>query len=168
MRIGVIVATLVAASPVQAQVLTFETGGSATLTANARGGFTIAAQGTDAEWLEPDLVFVRHMRTAQPGPDNMVAAPESDVAPVPIIPGRVTIRFLANRRESILSLQNGLDGGFVYRARIWVQGADQPTDVCLIPPGRRMYEYWPYVIQRIELTAFAHTPWSDGDPVPCV
>jgi hypothetical protein len=39
--------------------------------------------------------------------------------------------------------------------------------VCIVLPGKRGYEHWPYPIEKIELSEFTVEPWKEGDPVTC-
>jgi hypothetical protein len=99
-------------------------------------------------------------------PPVMMRATEATMPDV--APGRVEIVFVViGEKDSVLVMLNGYDQGLTYRATIFVKGRSGPTDVCLVMPGRRGYEHWPYAIDRIELTAFQFEDWKPGNPVPC-
>jgi hypothetical protein len=90
--------------------------------------------------------------------------------PPPVAPDRIKIRFIAvgnGGHQSLLVLENGYGRGFVYRARITVHGRSQATDVCLVQPARRGSEYWPYIIERIELSGFRLEPWDESSAAHC-
>lgn len=68
---------------------------------------------------------------------------------------------------SLLVIANGYDRAFVWRAQIRVAGKMQPTDVCLIMPGKSGVEHWPYAIQSISLTQTRLEPWTPADGIRC-
>jgi len=98
----------------------------------------------------------------------MTAHPD-DPPPAPVQAGAVRIRFMPvpGKNETLLSIENGYDRAFVYRALITVRGRAQATDVCLVRPRLRGIEHWPYVIERLEIYEVTLAPWQDGDPVSC-
>lgn len=89
--------------------------------------------------------------------------------PMPAIaPGRIEIVFVViGDKDSVLLILNGYDQGLTYRATITARGRSAPTDVCLVMPGKRGYEHWPYAIDKVELTALTLVDWSPEDGVPC-
>lgn len=98
----------------------------------------------------------------------MTAHPD-DPPPAPVRANAVRIRFMAvpGRNETLLVIENGYDRAFVYRALITVRGRTEATDVCLVRPGLRGIEHWPYAIERIEIYEVTLQPWQDGDRVSC-
>jgi len=70
-------------------------------------------------------------------------------------------------RHTLFVIENGYDRAFVYRATITRDGKASATDVCLVMPQKRGYEDWPYIIEKIELTAMSLQPWTESDGVPC-
>jgi hypothetical protein len=89
-------------------------------------------------------------------------------APVPTA-GEARFRFLpvADTGGSLLIIHNGYAKGLLYQARITSNGKTQPTDVCLVVPGKLGVEYWPYAIGAIEVSAFKLVDWKPEDGVPC-
>ncbi|MDG2533557.1 hypothetical protein P6144_07865 [Sphingomonas sp. HITSZ_GF] len=100
----------------------------------------------------------------QPMPHNS-ALP---AAPVPVA-GQARFRFLPvpETGGSLLIIHNGYAKALSYQARITSKGKAQPTDVCLVVPGKLGVEYWPYAISAIEVSAFKLVDWKAEDGVPC-
>ncbi len=97
----------------------------------------------------------------------MVSHPD-DPPPAPVQSGVVRIRFMSvPGNETLLAIENGYDRAFAYRALITVRGRTEATDVCIVRPGLRGIEHWPYMIDRIEIYDVTLPPWRDGDPVTC-
>jgi hypothetical protein len=86
-------------------------------------------------------------------------------APVPDA-GKLRFRLLRlpGTKHSLLIVHNGYAQALRYRALITTGGKVQPTDVCLVIPGKSGVEHWPYAIDAIEVGAF-----HAGSPrrVPC-
>jgi len=167
MRYWLAAAVMMAAAPASAQV-TLEANQATSIKLTANGGAIVAAP-RPAELGEHDRSFVEEMRDSVANSDNIVmgsAAPGID--PPPVALGQIEIIFVVlDGKETVLVMVNGYDQAVTYRARIWAEGRDAPTDVCLLLPGKRGYEQWPFAIDRIELSAFRTEPWKDGDPIPC-
>jgi hypothetical protein len=93
--------------------------------------------------------------------------------PPPVEPGSIRISFQAvaadgkEQESRLLLLENGYGRGLVYRATITHDGRSEPTDVCVVPPGIRGYEHWPYAIGRIDLRELRLVPLREGDPLTC-
>jgi hypothetical protein len=106
------------------------------------------------------------------GPRSAVIESGMDGIPrlADVKPGQLKISFVSLKPpgHSLLIIENGYADALVYRARITVKGKPTATDVCLVLPGKRGYEHWPYPIEKIELSQLRRQPWQDGDPVPCV
>lgn len=125
-----------------------------------------------ASWTPIDLVAARQLAGTTPpdAPVNYtvpVEAPDS-VRPQ-IIPGDVVrLRmFSIAGQHTMLVIENGQQRALVYRARITAHGRTAPTDVCVVLPGRRSFEHWPYVIERVELSDFRFIPWAPGTAPTC-
>jgi hypothetical protein len=125
-----------------------------------------------ANWTPIDVAAARQLAGATPpdAPVNYtvpVEAPDS-VRPE-IIPGDlVQIRmFSIAGRHSMLVIENGQRRALIYRARITSNGRSAPTDVCVVPPGQRSFEHWPYLIERLELSDFRFIPWAPGREPTC-
>jgi hypothetical protein len=89
-------------------------------------------------------------------------------APVPDA-GQARFRFLPvpETGGSLLVIHNGYAQALVYQAKITSNDKTQPTDVCLVVPGKLGVEYWPYAISAIEVSAFKLVDWKPEDGVPC-
>ena len=85
-----------------------------------------------------------------------------------VTPGQVSVRMVAvGERATVLILENGYDRGMIYHAQMVVAGKNSATDVCIVPGGKRIYEHWPFLIERLDLSGFTLVPWKPGDPIPC-
>ncbi|MGN6819217.1 MAG: hypothetical protein ACTHJR_11175 [Sphingomonas sp.] len=84
--------------------------------------------------------------------------------------GKIVLRFIRTpgKDQSLLSIQNGYDQALVYRAVMHVGKDAQPTDVCLVAPGKLGIEHWPFAIDTLDLSDLRLVAWKAGDPVPCV
>jgi hypothetical protein len=89
-------------------------------------------------------------------------------APVPDA-GKLRFRLLRlpGTKHSLLIVHNGYAQALRYRALITTGGKVQPTDVCLVIPGKSGVEHWPYAIDAIEVGAFQLVNWKPEDGVPC-
>ncbi|MES2443580.1 MAG: hypothetical protein V4574_12185 [Pseudomonadota bacterium] len=157
-------AMIALAAPAQAQValepgqgVTVHIGNDDVAKTGAIGPAALAAH---------DQVFLRQLPGAYASGQELVFSSVQDAPPM--APDALTLRFIViDGKSTMLALENGYDDAIRYRARITVRGKSQPTDVCLVIPGKRGYEHWPYAIERIELGEFTHFAWKDGDPLPC-
>ena len=88
-------------------------------------------------------------------------------APVPAT-GKIRVRFtrVAGNDHSLLVIENGYRGAFVYRATIFTPNA-KPTDVCLVMPGKVGVEHWPYPIAAIEMLQIRLIPWTPENGLTC-
>lgn len=120
-----------------------------------------------------DRDFVEQTRGNVPTGDNVYLGKPAPGITLPAIePNAIIMRFVVvdgpeGKKESVLVIENGYGQGITYRARISVGEKSGATDVCLVMPGKRGYELWPYAIDKIELAAFELVPWQNGDPIPC-
>ena len=85
-------------------------------------------------------------------------------------PGKIVLRFIRTpgKDQSLLSLQNGYGQALVYRAVMHVGKELQPTDVCLVMPGKLGIEHWPFAIDALDLSELRLVAWQTGDPIPCL
>lgn len=98
---------------------------------------------------------------APPGATVLPPVPiyNSPVPPPPIRPEqvRITFRQVPGRSildlHSLLTIQNGYDRSFRFRAVMQSGSKSAPTDVCEVFPGKYGLEHWPYRIERLELSA---------------
>jgi hypothetical protein len=95
-------------------------------------------------------------------PNGRAGAP-----PLPINAVRFTFAQVPGSDDVVLTVENGYQRALTYRAIATVGGRRAPTDVCLVPPSRVMFEHWPYQIDSIELLELEIHDWSPGDPTPC-
>jgi len=137
------------------------------------GGRAGPAERHSAEWTAFDVYAARQLG-GMPIPDAPV--PEGTAImtgpggprPAPIPPGQVRIRLMSVAgRHTLLVVENGLQRAIAYRARMTREGDTRPTDVCLVMPGFPSYEYWPHLIERIELSDFRYVPWQPGHRPTC-
>lgn len=88
-----------------------------------------------------------------------------------LAPGRIrlTLRDVAGKtpHDAMLSVENGYDRGFRYRAVMRRGTRSAATDVCLVLPGRHGFEHWPFPLDAIDLSALRLVPWKEGDPLTC-
>lgn len=79
-----------------------------------------------------------------------------------VMPGMLRVRLtpVAGKKPgSLLVFANGYDRALAYRAQIKVRGKEQPTDVCIVMPGKTGIEYWPYEVELIRLGDLRLEPW---------
>ena len=172
---GLLLGALLIATPVTAQegrpTVSLQPGDAATVRLGP-GGDEGAVERNAARWTPHDLAVARHL-VGQPIPDAPVetAAPipgENMPPPTPIAPNQIRLSFHAIAdRHTLLVIENGYDRAIVYRARMRREGREQATDVCLVMPGRRGYEHWPHMMERLDLSGFSVAEWQEGSPVPC-
>jgi hypothetical protein len=165
MRFWMMAAAMLAAIPAQAQEVTLEPAQGVTLHVGTDGAVQADATG-HAEVLPFDGAFLKQVEAAYASGQELFTSTAQDAPP--IAREALTLRFIVlDGKATMLALENGYDEGLVYRATIEVKGRSQPTDVCLVLPGKRGYEHWPYAITKITLHHFSRVHWSDGDPLPC-
>jgi hypothetical protein len=64
--------------------------------------------------------------------------------------------------HSLLTLLNGYDSAFRYRAVMHGNGRTVQTDVCEIMPGKGGNEHWPYPIEQLDLSDLRLEAWQEG------
>jgi hypothetical protein len=108
---------------------------------------------------------------AATGPNGLPLNAAEAGLPHPTAPAPDQVRILfsqiAGGTQTVLILENGYNQGLVYRARITSHGTTEPTDVCLVMPGRRGYEHWPYAIDAIVLDSFRLEFWDSTRGIHC-
>lgn len=157
-------AAMVAAAPAHAQIA-LEPGQAITLSLSNDADVRVTAMARTTA-MPFDRAFLAKVDDAYKSQDNVWTARMND-APA-IAPDALELRFVVvDGKTTILVLSNGYLDGVTYRAAIYTHGKSSPTDVCLMMPHVRGYEYWPFAIDRIELSAFHRAPWKQGDPIPC-
>ena len=124
-----------------------------------------------AEWTPEDVAAGRHL-AGLPIPDAPVPygepLPNSGGTARPVEPGTIRLRFHAvSGRAALLAIDNGYDRALVYRARMTQDGKTRATDVCIVMPRNRGYEYWPHAIERLDLSDFRLVLWRDGQTITC-
>ncbi|MCW3846721.1 hypothetical protein OF829_05680 [Sphingomonas sp. LB-2] len=176
MRGLIFFAALAMAVPASAQV-TLTPGQGVTVAVSA-GGKVSAERVHPAALAPDDLEAVGMLRDSYPAIQKSQSDPKgvlpaipmrnSRVPAGPIKPDRIEIVFeVIDGKDSVLAIRNGYGQGLTYRAQITARGRTAPTDVCLVMPGKRGYEHWPYAIDRIELTELTLADWTPDQGIPC-
>ncbi len=104
------------------------------------------------------------------GEDAALVSREADIGlPDPVPPNeiRVAFRQIGESDHRLLVISNGYDRALAYRAYVHVDGKDQYTDVCTVPPGVHGFEHWPYASDRITLVDLRLEPWQEGQQPRC-
>lgn len=171
---GIMAAALMLA-PVAAtaQSVTIKRGESVTLTVDDAGTKVI-----DRAEAVPTNFEIANSAEAQRGDYDQAIGPNFQamgsngsgaLAPKPE-PGKIVLRFIRTpgKDQSLLIIQNGYDQALVYRAVMHVGKNNEPTDVCLVIPGKLGVEHWPFAIDALDLSSLRLVVWKPGDPVPCV
>ena len=150
-------------------------GESLLLQVSDRGSATVEARGAAPALTPFDTRAVRDM-VGSPTPPSGTIAParginDEGAKAVPPAPGRlrVTFRTLPGKsaKDSVLAVENGYELAVRYRVVIHVGPRSGATDVCIVPPGKRGYEHWPYAIDRLDVGGFQFVAWKEGDPITC-
>ncbi len=167
------VALIVAPAAASAQTVTIKRGETVTLTVDDNG----AREAERADTAPTNFEIVSSAEAQRGdydqaiGPNVQAMGPDGSgaLAPKPA-PGKIVLRFIRTpgKDQSLLSIQNGYDRAFVYRAVMHVGKDSQPTDVCLVIPGKLGNEFWPFAIDALDLSELRLVAWKPGDPVPCV
>jgi hypothetical protein len=63
---------------------------------------------------------------------------------------------------TVLYIANGYASIFGYRALMSAHGRSTETDVCQVPPHLLGLEYWPYVIEQLDLSDLRLEPSADA------
>jgi hypothetical protein len=69
--------------------------------------------------------------------------------------------------QTVLAVENGYARGLAYHAVLHRGAETQSTMVCLVKPGMRAMERWPFAVDRVELSDLHLVDWKQGDPAPC-
>lgn len=86
----------------------------------------------------------------------------------PIAPNQIKLKMVDYPTgQTLLAVENGYDKALVYHAVMHLGGDTQATTVCLVKPGKRTMEHWPFKIDRLELSGIRLIDWKTGDPTPC-
>jgi hypothetical protein len=170
-------ALIAAAAPASAQqpraadAVSLAAGEEATIAFDDGERTSVTAHGRAAPLSTYDRAALQNLTTGNiedaVGPNSRpLSERELLQSPPPITAGLVRIVFVpvSGGKETFLILENGHTRALAYRARIFRRGQGRPTDVCVVLPGIRGYEHWPYPIERIELTGFRLEAWNGGAP----
>ncbi|NYT41558.1 hypothetical protein HZY97_12370 [Sphingomonas sp. R-74633] len=169
---GLAVATMAIASPALAQGITLEKGEEAMLAIDD-GGTADAARGPATPTPFEVAVGRQLSGIAPPKAPVTEGVPMQNGTGLPDAPvpeaGQLRFRFLPvpGTDHSLLIIHNGYGQALRYRASITRAGKAQPTDVCLVIPGKVGVEFWPFAITAIEVSAFRLVPWKPADGAPC-
>jgi hypothetical protein len=103
------------------------------------------------------------------GPDVAILTENQGLpTPEPVAKGQIRLRFIRLPADhSLLLIENGFERGLRYRAKMARGDKEAATDVCTVIPLKRGYEYWPYRIDRIDLSSFALFPMGPDDRPTC-
>ncbi|HEY0013840.1 MAG TPA: hypothetical protein VGB79_13440 [Allosphingosinicella sp.] len=160
-----------ARQPRAADAVSLAAGEEATIAFDDGGRTSVTARGRAAPLSAFDQAALHNLTTGSVedalGPNSRpLSERELRQSPPPIAAGVVRIAFVpvSGGKETFLILENGHTRALAYRARIFQRGRGAPTDVCVVLPGLRAYEHWPYSIERIELTRFRLEAWEGGAP----
>jgi hypothetical protein len=122
---------------------------------------------TDRRPAPPMSVFeaysLRHVLSVKVPEDATVLPPmpimreDVPVPPPPHTPGLVRITFRevpggAEGQHAFLTIENGYNRSFRYRAVMHRGTRSSPTDVCEIMPNKPGFEHWPFEIEWLELS----------------
>jgi hypothetical protein len=167
-------AALLIASPAAAQdmpAISLAPGESVTVRFDD-GGVTGTPERGTATWSRFDLLAAQQLAGAAPidvpQTEAMSMHATDEARPDPIPGDVVRIRALSiDGRHTILVIENGQGRALAYRARMTVQGREQPTDVCVVLPHLPSYEHWSFPIERLALSDFRFIPWAPGRAPTC-
>jgi len=172
-----LLAALAVAAPSAAQTpgeVAIGSGEEVLVRAGDDGALTIERRSRAAPMTDFDRRTLRKLAAVEVPPGTVAPGlPMQDKAArdTPIAAGklRITLRDVAARtpHDTLLVIENGYGDGVRYRAVMRRGERAEPTDVCLVLPGKRAYEYWPYPIERLDLSAFRLVPWKPEDGLPC-
>jgi hypothetical protein len=88
--------------------------------------------------------------------------------PAPVTPGEVHLTLVQfPKGQSALVVKNGYDRALVYRARLHRGNRRSSATVCLVIPGKRGIEHWPFRIDAVEISEMRLEPWQRGNPILC-
>ncbi|HEY0311828.1 MAG TPA: hypothetical protein VGC56_04975 [Allosphingosinicella sp.] len=169
-------APLVAAAPPPASTVSLASGESIVVRVDSDGAVTAAAPVPAPPLTDLDAYSLGKIASTEVPQDAKVLAPAFTLKgegppPTRIARGQIrfTFRDVAGRtpHEALLTIENGYRQGLTYTAVIGLGGRSKPTDVCLVLPGKRGYEHWPFPLDRIELANLRLRPWREGDAVTC-
>lgn len=86
----------------------------------------------------------------------------------PIAPNQIKLKMVDYPTgQTLLAVENGYGKALVYHAVMHLGRDTQATTVCLVQPGKRTMEHWPFKIDRLELSGLRLVDWKKGDPTPC-
>lgn len=99
---------------------------------------------------------------------GVTAGKDGIPVPAPVTPGEVNFTLVQfPQGQSALVVKNGYDRALVYRARLHRGKRRSSATVCLVIPGKRGIEHWPFRIDAIEISEMRLEPWQRGNPVLC-
>lgn len=86
----------------------------------------------------------------------------------PIAPDQIKLKMVDYPKgQTLLAVENGYAKALVYHAVMHRGGGAQKTTVCLVMPGKRTMEHWPFKIDQLELSDLHLVDWKHGDAMPC-
>jgi hypothetical protein len=165
-------AAVALAQPPAASV-TLKTGETALVRIAPDGAVSVESRGPAPAMSGFEAESLRQMAgTAVPegsGPLPPVAITGRKAPPVAAGRVRLTLREVAGKtpHDAMLSIENGYDRGFRYRAVMRRGTRSAPTDVCMVLPGKPGFEHWPFQIDAVDLADLRLVAWKPGDALPC-
>jgi hypothetical protein len=177
-RIFLLFGLLLLATPAAARnqaSVTLNNGQVVNVSVEGDGGVTVEGEGpaflSDFDRAAIRALLAQPNYAAATGPNALPVNADESGLPHPSAPASDQVRILftqiAGGTQTVLILENGYSQGLVYRARIHRNGHSEPTDVCLVMPGRRGYEHWPYAIDAIDLDSFRLEFWAPSMGARC-
>jgi hypothetical protein len=151
------------------------TGQSVVVRLVSGGAVSVESRGPAVAMIDYDRGTIAGL-VAAPVPEGDVKMPAEPIGggaspPPPVRPGsiRFTLRDLPGKspHDAVLVVENGYAQGLRYRAVMRRGDRSAATDVCLVMPGKRSYEHWPYQIDRLDLSDLTLVPWKPEDGLPC-
>lgn len=86
----------------------------------------------------------------------------------PVTPDRVKFKLIGYPAgQTLLAVENGYAKALAYHAVLHLGGETRSTMVCVVKPGKRAMERWPFAVDRVELSALRLADRKEGAPAPC-
>ncbi|HEV2746691.1 MAG TPA: hypothetical protein VGW34_05260 [Allosphingosinicella sp.] len=168
---SVLMAAAAGAAPGPVSIATGET---IVLRLGADGTASVQSRAAAPPLSRLEQAALAQMKAVQvpPGAETLPAMPlqSAEGAEPPAIPSglvRLTFREVPGGSDAMLTIENGYDRAFRYRAVMHHGAKSRATDVCEVPPHKPGFEYWPFRIERLELSATRLERWQDGQGVRC-
>jgi hypothetical protein len=94
-------------------------------------------------------------------------SPRASLVPRPQ-PGTVRFRSMEYPRgQTVLVVENGYPQALTYHLDLLVRKQRKRTTVCIVTPGKRTIEHWPYKVRAMEISDVHLSIWSQGQRPAC-